>query len=77
MPPQKSLEVVNGVLKIFDQNADGVISRDEWLEGWRRGARLPDFGVGSPELLFRTVVTGEAGWGNQGPGRNREDGMKR
>lgn len=33
------------VLDLFDQNGDGIVSRDEWVVGWGRGGRLPDFEV--------------------------------
>lgn len=37
---------MRGVLDLFDGNADGVVSWEEWMEGWRVGGkRLPDFGV--------------------------------
>lgn len=45
VPDQKRQEVLKGVLEKFDFDGDGMISREEWLEGWERGARLPDFGV--------------------------------
>lgn len=45
VPESKRQEVVRGVLDLFDQNGDGVVSRDEWVVGWGRGGRLPDFGV--------------------------------
>ena len=45
VPEQKRQEVVKGVLEKFDLDRDGVISREEWYEGWQRGMRLPDFGV--------------------------------
>lgn len=45
VPESKRQEVVRGVLELFDQNGDGIVSRDEWVMGWGRGARLPDFGV--------------------------------
>ena len=45
VPESKRQEVVRGVLELFDQNGDGIVSRDEWVVGWGRGARLPDFGV--------------------------------
>ena len=32
---------------MFDRDGDGVISREEWMDGWvKEGKRLPDFGVG-------------------------------
>lgn len=45
VPEQKRQEVVKGVLEKFDFDGDGMISREEWLEGWERGVRLQDFGV--------------------------------
>lgn len=45
VPESKRQEVVRRVLDLFDQNADGIVSRDEWVVGWGRGRRLPDFGV--------------------------------
>lgn len=45
VPESKRLEVVSWVLDLFDQNGDGIVSRDEWVVGWGRGVRLPDFGV--------------------------------
>lgn len=55
VPESKRQEVVRGVLDRFDQNGDGVISRDEWVVGWGRGGRLPDFGV----CLFDDVNLGK------------------
>lgn len=55
VPESKRQEVVRGVLDRFDQNGDGVVSRDEWVVGWGRGGRLPDFGV----CLFDDVNPGE------------------
>lgn len=45
MPEQKRQEVVKDVLGKFDFDGDGVVTREEWLEGWHRGTRLQDFGV--------------------------------
>lgn len=45
VPESKRQEVVRGVLDLFDQNGDGIVSREEWVVGWGRGGRLPDFGV--------------------------------
>lgn len=42
----KRREVVEDVMRRFDRDGDGVVSRGEWLEGWRGGGRLQDFGVG-------------------------------
>ena len=42
----KKKDVVKGVLEIFDGDGDGVVSREEWMDGWVKGGkRLPDFGV--------------------------------
>ncbi|KAG8527679.1 uncharacterized protein KY384_007832 [Bacidia gigantensis] len=44
---EKKDEVVKTVIDIFDKDGDGVVSRDEWMKGWRdEGKRLPDFGTG-------------------------------
>lgn len=45
VPENKKQEVVRNVLEKFDLDGDGVVSREEWLEGWERGGRLLDFGV--------------------------------
>lgn len=43
----KKAAVVKVVKDLFDKDRDGVISREEWMEGWmNEGKRLPDFGVG-------------------------------
>ena len=43
----KKEDVVKIVIDIFDKDGDGVISREEWMDGWvKEGKRLPDFGVG-------------------------------
>ena len=48
----KKQEEIGMVLTIFDRDADGVISRDEFVEGWRNERnRLPDFGVSRPSPL--------------------------
>lgn len=44
---EKKASVVKGVLELFDKNGDGIINREEWMNGWvQEGKRLPDFGVG-------------------------------
>ena len=43
----KKADVVKVVKEMFDKNGDGLITREEWMEGWmKEGKRLPDFGVG-------------------------------
>ncbi|KAL8692592.1 MAG: hypothetical protein Q9218_002408 [Villophora microphyllina] len=42
----KKAEVVRKTLEVFDRDADGVIEREEWMNGWREGKRLEDFGMG-------------------------------
>ena len=43
----KKDDITKIVVEIFDKNADGMISREEWMDGWmKEGKRLPDFGVG-------------------------------
>lgn len=45
VPQEKRQEVVKGVLEKFDFDGDGMVTREEWFEGWEKGNRLPDFGV--------------------------------
>ncbi|KAI4287784.1 MAG: hypothetical protein L6R35_002960 [Caloplaca aegaea] len=42
----KKAEVVRRTLEIFDIDGDGAVQRGEWMEGWRAGKRLEDFGLG-------------------------------
>lgn len=40
-------DIVQIAQGIFDQNGDGVVTREEWMDGWvKEGKRLPDFGTG-------------------------------
>ena len=44
----RKANVVKVVQEMFDKNGDGLITREEWIEGWmKEGKRLPDFGVGA------------------------------
>lgn len=48
----KKQDITKIVVEIFDRNGDGMISRQEWIEGWvKDGKRLPDFGVGNGHCL--------------------------
>lgn len=47
---EKRREVVDDVMRRFDRDGDGAVSRGEWLEGWRGGERLRDHGVGDAPL---------------------------
>ena len=39
-------DIVQIARGIFDLNGDGVVTREEWMDGWVKGGkRLPDFGV--------------------------------
>ena len=38
--------VVNEVLSLFDDTGSGQITRASWLTNIKKGARLPDFGLG-------------------------------
>jgi hypothetical protein len=38
--------VVDTVLKLFDTNNDGVVSREEFENKSKAGVKLPDFGMG-------------------------------
>ena len=43
----KKEDITKIVIEIFDKNGDGMVSREEWMNGWvKEGKRLPDFGVG-------------------------------
>lgn len=42
----KKAEVVRRTLEVFDKDRNGVVERGEWMEGWRGGKRLEDFGLG-------------------------------
>ena len=43
--PEKREEVTREVFRLFDENHNGVIEREEWLRRVNDGVRLPDFGV--------------------------------
>ncbi|KAL8747194.1 MAG: hypothetical protein Q9190_000901 [Brigantiaea leucoxantha] len=43
---EKKIEVVRTTMERFDEDVDGVVSRGEWMDGWRAGKRLEDFGLG-------------------------------
>lgn len=43
--PEKRREIIEDVLQKFDRDGDGAVSRGEWMDGWRGGERLKDFGV--------------------------------
>ncbi|KAF2201256.1 hypothetical protein GQ43DRAFT_431799 [Delitschia confertaspora ATCC 74209] len=45
-PSSKKAEVVDNILKIFDHDHSGYITRDEFEKAWAHGSRMPDFGVG-------------------------------
>lgn len=48
----KKQDITKIVVEIFDRDGDGMISRQEWIEGWvKDGKRLPDFGVGDGHCL--------------------------
>ncbi|MCJ1444795.1 MAG: hypothetical protein MMC23_005297 [Stictis urceolatum] len=46
VPADKREEVTREVFKLFDEDHNGVIERDEWLRRTGAGVRLPDFGLG-------------------------------
>jgi len=56
---EKRREVMEDVMRRFDRDGDGIVSWGEWLEGWRGGERLKDFGVSG--ALFLGMLGG-AGW---------------
>ncbi|KAK4697090.1 hypothetical protein P7C71_g934, partial [Lecanoromycetidae sp. Uapishka_2] len=44
---EKKASVVKGVLELFDKNGDGMVEKEEWMDGWvKEGKRLPDYGTG-------------------------------
>lgn len=43
---EKRHEVVQDVLDKFDKDGDDMITKWEFMEGWRNGWRLKDFGLG-------------------------------
>ena len=53
---EKKKGVVAVVMGLFDRDGDGVISREEFVDGWRgvgeEEKRLPDFGVGACFLFL-------------------------
>ncbi len=46
IPAARKDEIVREVVKMFDYNGDGVVSREEFMAGWRDGRRLGDYGSG-------------------------------
>ena len=45
-PDEKRREVIHDVLDRFDRDRDGYITKTEFIDGWREGQRLKDFGLG-------------------------------
>ncbi len=49
----KKQDIIKIIVEIFDRDGDGMISREEWIDGWvKDGKRLPDFGVGHAWCLY-------------------------
>jgi hypothetical protein len=48
VPQEKKDEIIREVMKLMDNNSDGIIDKHEWLEftGEGRKGTLPDFGLG-------------------------------
>jgi hypothetical protein len=48
VPQEKKDYVIREVMKLIDQNSNGVIEREEWMQfaGEDRKGTLPDFGLG-------------------------------
>ncbi|KAF2219098.1 hypothetical protein BDZ85DRAFT_269119 [Elsinoe ampelina] len=46
VPTSKKEEVVSSILRLYDSNHDGFVSREEFTQAFDRGVRLPDFGLG-------------------------------
>ncbi|CAF9940147.1 MAG: hypothetical protein HETSPECPRED_002179 [Heterodermia speciosa] len=45
-PDEKRREVIQDVLDRFDRDRDGFITKMEFIDAWREGQRLKDFGLG-------------------------------
>ncbi|KAF2396714.1 hypothetical protein EJ06DRAFT_533973 [Trichodelitschia bisporula] len=46
VPASKRKDVSDAILKLYDSNHDGAVSREEFVAGIEKGKRLPDFGLG-------------------------------
>ncbi|KAI4142424.1 MAG: hypothetical protein L6R39_004940, partial [Caloplaca ligustica] len=46
-PESTKADVVRRTLERFDTDRDGAVQRAEWMDAWRRGERLEDFGLGT------------------------------
>ena len=42
---QKREEVTREVFRLFDEDRNGVVEKEEWMHKCMEGVRLPDFGV--------------------------------
>ena len=59
MSAEKREEVTREVFRLFDEDRNGVIEREEWMRLSEKGVRLPDFGVGSGfSMLVRSQSLG-------------------
>ena len=52
VPEQRKQEAVDTVFKLFDENGNGVIARDEFTRKDAAGIRLPDVGVRESRSAF-------------------------
>jgi len=43
---EKKDEIISEILKLIDENSNGVLEKEEWNRFTEKGGRLPDFGLG-------------------------------
>jgi len=46
VPQEKKDEILKEILKLIDENNNGVLEKDEWNRFTEKGGSLPDFGLG-------------------------------
>lgn len=48
---EKREEVTRDVFRLFDEDRNGAIEKEEWMRKCKEGVRLPDFGVCASRYL--------------------------